>query len=255
MIQLVVARYLENLNWVGNIPPQIQAVVYDKSGENLPDSVALPNVGREAHTYLHHICENFENLADFLVFCQGKPFDHAFDFHRTLREWAVNPPQNDFSWLGHIIDTDTHDGARLFATWSKNLGHERLQMNAFHRALFGFDGPEEYSFVLGAQFGVSRDLITARGLEFWRRALQISLDFPDAAHCFERSWDRVFGVVGVAPELLGEKKTLYLKPIRRLKSSEYERQLRYCCLVRITELTLILRTFSRAHLLNSPRPL
>lgn len=218
MIQLVVARYLENLNWVGNIPPQIEAIIYDKSGENTPDSRALPNVGREAHTYLHHVCENYHDLSDWTVFAQGKPFDHAFDFHKTLREWVVNPPQNPFCWLGHIIDTDSNDGARLFASWSKNQGHERLQMNGFHRALFGVDGPDEYTFVLGAQFGVSRELIRSRPLEFWQRALQLSLEFPDAAHCFERTWDKVFGVVGIAPELLNGRKTLYLKKVRKLVS-------------------------------------
>lgn len=226
-IELVVARYLEDLSWINNIPPQVIARVYDKSpGGN------LPNVGREAHTYLHHICANYHDLPDLTVFAQGKPFDHAFDFHKTLRALAATPDETahatmneamteamgdaGFRWLGHIIDTDDATGARLFATWSKNNGDERLDMDGFHLALFGTDGPQLYTFVLGAQFVATRALIRARPLDFWQRALQVSTDFPDAAHCYERSWDRVFGVEGVDKNWLAGRQTVYLKPIRRL---------------------------------------
>lgn len=210
-IQLVVARYLEDLSWLNNIPPQITARVYDKS-----PSGNLPNVGREAHTYLHHIVENYDALPGLTIFAQGKPFDHAFDFHKTLRALAATPHVDEFRWLGHIIDTDDENGARLFATWSKNKGDERLDMNGFHRALFGTDGPPTYTFVLGAQFIATRDLIRSRPLGFWQNALQVSIDFPDAAHCYERSWDRVLGVAGVDREWLAGRETVYLKPIRRL---------------------------------------
>ena len=217
-IELVVARYLEDLSWLNNIPPQIAARVTDKS-----PSGNLPNVGREAHTYLHHIVENYDALPDLTIFAQGKPFDHAFDFHKTLRALTAATADESgdvaaFRWLGHIIDTDDENGARLFATWSKNNGDERLDMNGFHRALFGTDGPQTYTFVLGAQFIASRELIRSRSLDFWRNALQISIDFPDAAHCYERSWDRVFGVEGVDSDWLAGRETVYLKPIRRLKT-------------------------------------
>ncbi len=211
-IELVVARYLEDLAWLRNIPPQIAARVYDKS----PDG-DLPNVGREAHTYLHHIVENYAALPDLTIFAQGKPFDHAFDFHESLKALASGAETvADFRWLGHIIDTDDCNGARLFATWSKNNGDERLDMNGFHRALFGTNGPPTYTFVLGAQFAATGDLIRSRPLSFWRRALQVSLDFPDAAHCYERSWDRVMGVEGINREWLAGRETVYLKPIKRL---------------------------------------
>ena len=216
-IELVVARYLEDLSWLNNIPRQITARIYDKSPTG-----DLPNVGREAHTYLHHICENYDALPDLTIFAQGKPFDHAFDFHQTLRAIAATSADPSdvaaFRWLGHIIDTDDRNGARLFATWSKNSGDERLEMNGFHRALFGTDGPEKYTFVLGAQFIASRALIRGRSLPFWRHALQISVDFPDAAHCYERSWDRVFGVAGIDGDWLAGRETVYLKPIKRLAS-------------------------------------
>jgi hypothetical protein len=222
VLQLVVARYREDLSWVGNIAAGIEAVIYDKGPAPLRGAVPLENVGREAHTYLHHICERYDDLADVTVFCQGKPFDHAFDFHHTLRDLAENPEGVPaFRWLGHIVDTDSSDG-RLFRAWSKNHHAVGLGLAAFHRALWGTEGPDEYSFFLGGQFVVRRDLVRARPLSFYEQARRVSLEFPEAAHCFERCWDRVFGVRGVAAEVLGSRKTAYLKPIKRHASQGAE---------------------------------
>lgn len=214
-IQLVVARYQEPLNWLRKVPPSIERVVYDKSGEPTPDAIPLPNIGREAHTYLHHICENYRALAPLTVFCQGKPFDHAFDFHHTLRALAENPEgAADFRWLGHIIDTDTSDGA-LFKIWSKNESGVGLDLAGFYCALLGMDGPHEYPFVLGGQFWARRELIWKRPLSFYESARDLSVAFPNAAHCYERTWDKVFGVEGIAPELLAGRKTVYLKTVKK----------------------------------------
>jgi hypothetical protein len=216
MIELVVARYLEDLAWLRNIPPQIRATVYDKNTASPhPDSIPLPNVGREAHSYLHHIIARYDELAPITVFSQGKPFDHVFDFRKTLRELVQTPQTKGFRWLGHIIDTDTKDGA-LFKIWSKNPGGGGIDIAGFHRALFGVEGPEEYVFYLGAHFIATRELIRSRSLEFYRRALQLSTEFPEAAHCYERTWDRVFGVEGIDLEWLEGRKTVYLKPVRKL---------------------------------------
>jgi hypothetical protein len=215
MLELVVARYSENLNWLENIPGDIGTVVYDKSAEPLPGAVPLPNVGREAHTYLHHICERYEDLADIVVFCQGKPFDHAFDFHQTLRNLA-NRPQSapPFRWLGHIVDTDSSDGV-LFRAWSKNPDREGLDLTAFHRALWGDNGPDEYSFYLGAQFLVRRELILEQPRSLYEQAREVAVKFPNAAHCFERCWDRVFKVRDATSDVLAGRKTAYLKRIKK----------------------------------------
>jgi hypothetical protein len=217
--ELVVARYAEDLAWLRNIPPQIRVTVYDKNSDHPhPGGISLPNIGREAHTYLHHIVKRYDTLAPLTVFCQGKPFDHAFDFRKTLRELTQAPTAvADFRWLGHIIDTDDKFGRTLFVPWSKNEDRHELDVAGFHRALFGHEGPEEYVFQLGAQFAATPELIRRRPIEFYQHALDVSTSFPDAAHCFERTWDRVFGVAGVDLEWLADRKTVYLKPIRRLE--------------------------------------
>lgn len=220
--ELIVARYTENLNWLRNLPTEIRKTVYDKSpdGSAGDGAIRLPNVGREAHTYLHHIVCRYDSLADWTVFCQGKPFDHAYDFKKTLRTYADNPAaiggptQAVFHWLGHLIDTDDNRGERLFRPWSKNDDGRGLDLKGFHQALLGTPGPELYTFVLGAQFAIHRDVIRKQPLSFYEHALSVSIAFPDAAHCFERSWDRVFGLVGIEPNWLAGRQTVYLKPMK-----------------------------------------
>ncbi len=222
--ELVVSRYLEDLAWLRKRPANLHVMVYDKSGQykiatqlNGVTVLPLPNVGREAHTYLHHLVSRYDTLAEWTIFCQGKPFDHAFDFKKTLLGFAENAAPGSpsgFQWLGHLIDTDDNRGDRLFRPWSKNEDGRGLDMTGFHRSVFGTDGPELYTFVLGAQFAVHRNLIRHSPLEFYRQALAVSTDFPDAAHCYERSWDRLFGVAGIDPIWLNNRQTVYLKPMR-----------------------------------------
>ena len=220
-VELVIARYTEPLNWLKRVPASVAKTVLDKNPESpWPGSIRLPNIGREAHSYLHFLVERYNCLSDTTVFCQGHPFDHVFDFHPVLKGIAENPEGvGDFLWLGHIIDTDDARGQLLFRGWSKNEEGTELDMNGFHRALFGTEGPPEYSFHLGAQFAVSRAQVRSRSREFWERALFVAGEFPDAAHCFERSWDKVFGAIGIDEVWLDGRKTVYLKPIRRLQES------------------------------------
>lgn len=216
-IELVVARCTEDLSWLRKRPANLTVTVYDKSPDTSggEQAILLPNIGREAHTYLHHIVSRYDSLAEWTVFCQGKPFDHAYDFKKTMREFATNPDiVSSFRWLGHLIDTDDDRGERLFRPWSKNEDGRCLDMRGFHRALFNTDGPEHYTFVLGAQFAVHRDVIRQRPLAFYEQALTVSTTFSDAAHCFERSWGRVFGVVGIDPNWLAGRQTVYLKPMK-----------------------------------------
>ena len=60
-LELVVARYAEDLAWLRRVPKEFAVTVYNK-GDIIPDAIALPNIGREAHTYLHHLADHYEDL-------------------------------------------------------------------------------------------------------------------------------------------------------------------------------------------------
>lgn len=228
MTELVVARYEEDLAWLRKVPVQIQVTVYDKSGTEAqwPEKakkratrIELPNVGREAHSYLHHIISNYEALSPITVFCQGHPFDHASDFHKTLRELASSQTKvRDFRWLGFIIDTDDCRGKRLFVGWSKNPNRKELPVDEFYRSLFEEENPETFRFYVGAQFVVTAEAIRRRSKAFYQRALQLVEEMELAPHCLERMWDRIFGAEGVEEAMLQGKPTAYLKPMKKLNA-------------------------------------
>jgi len=217
-LELVVARHTEDLAWLRRVPSAFTVTVYDKGRPTLPDTTPLPNLGREAHTYLHHLAERHDTLADTTVFVQGHPFDHAPDLHKILRSLADGTfTVPDFHWLGFLADTDDPRGRRLFVPWSKNPERHELQLDDFHQQLFGTPGPPAYRFFVGAQFIITRPIAHHRTPAFYAQARDLAANFPLAPHCFERCWDRVFATDGTATRLSPDQLTTYLKPIKRLQ--------------------------------------
>ena len=73
-IEIVLAKYDESVEWANKYKDKATVTVYDKSSSPVPGAITLPNVGRESHTYLHHIISRYDSLADWTVFSQaGQP--------------------------------------------------------------------------------------------------------------------------------------------------------------------------------------
>jgi len=220
-VELVVARHEEDLAWLGNTSPDLKITVYNK-GPDAPSPramavVNLPNTGREAHSYLQHLVQRYETLSPLTLFCQGKPFDHAPDLHRILRELCAGQKTvADFLWLGFLIDTDDKRGRRLFVPWSKNPSGRELPLDECFRKIFGTESPEQFRFFGGAQFVVTAECVRSRPKSFYEKVLQVVLEEELAPHALERIWDRMFGVIGVSEDMMQGRETVYLKPIRRL---------------------------------------
>ena len=81
-VELVVARYQEDVDWCR----RSNCTVYNK-GPRLNTTqtegvryLELPNIGRESHTWLTHIVERWDTLAETTVFMQGErtlqPLEH-----------------------------------------------------------------------------------------------------------------------------------------------------------------------------------
>ena len=218
-LELVVARHREDLAWLRRVPEEFAVTVYNK-GDKIHDAHPLPNTGREAHTYLHHLAERHDTLAGLTVFVQGRPFDHAPDLHKVLRALAdgsLSVP--DFHWLGFVADTDDSRGRRLFVPWSKNPARAELPLDEFHQQIFGRPGPADYRFFPGAQFIVARRAARRRERAFYEHARRLAAADPLAPHCFERCWDRVFLADGTAGRLPPDRLTAYFKPVKRLTAS------------------------------------
>ena len=227
-IELVVARHEEDLRWLRRVPPSFRISVYNKGiSEALPESLhgregvsvlSLPNVGREAHSYLTHLIARYDSLAAVTIFCQGRPFDHAPDLHDRLVALAARKETpTPFLWYGFLEDTDDPKGQRLFVPWSKNPERTELATGTLYEELFGDISPDLFFFRGGAQFAVSREGVRNRSWAFYERALEACLADPLTPHSLERFWDRFFGDPFIDPSMLGPDGTRYLKKIRRLE--------------------------------------
>jgi hypothetical protein len=100
LFQIVVARYNENISYL--TPFEKVSVIYNKGDDNIQEEfiniIKLPNIGRESHTYLYHIINNYNNLADNTIFIQGNITDHKlleFKKYITNKDFTGNLSLND----------------------------------------------------------------------------------------------------------------------------------------------------------------
>ena len=218
-LELVVCRCGEDLSWTRNVPRSVAVTIYDKTPPPdlpWPGSVPLPNVGREAHAWLHHLTERYDSLAEQTVFAQGHPFDHAPDMHAVIRRQAAGEtPAPDFLWLGFLWETDDARGHPTFVHWSKTPERRELDLQGFFRRLWGEPAPAQVRYVGGGQFVLSRRAAHRRSREFYEKARLLSMQFPDAAHALERTWDRVFLAPPLDPALFGPSGLRLLKPVKK----------------------------------------
>lgn len=220
-VELVIARYEENLNWLRNLRaklPELRVTIYDKGREQnrAPDALPLPNVGREAHTHLHHLATRYATLSDVTFFLQGYPFDHVPDLKdrvAAVREAAHAVA--DFEWLGFIIDTDDDRGRRLHVPWTKNTERAELPMATYYEPLLGRPCPPDFAFRPGGQYVVTREAVQRRPPAFYEQARDlVAQPGMEAACCLERFWDQLFLAESRERQLLDGAKTLYLRPTK-----------------------------------------
>lgn len=145
---MVVARYNENLDWLKSVPWNY--IVFNKGEDNLPkwikNEIKLPNIGREAHTYLIYIIDNYDNLPDFCIFVQGNPFEHS---KQLLEKMTRFDGRVNFFTL-----SDRTLSSRRYGTLTR-AGHKVAQSA---RKIF-VDEINSFSFPKGAQFILSRKAV------------------------------------------------------------------------------------------------
>ena len=201
-VEVVVARYGEDVSWTAELGYPV--TVYDKSGR--PGPLALPNIGRESHTYLTHIIRRYADLAAFTVFVQGAPFEHmpvgttpAAFAARIAQDVRLGVTFTGFAAFKLKCDRlgRPHDMADPAKHGHRPGFGKDIPVGEVYRRLFGDPVPE--TFLTPAPAGmlfVARERILARPLAFYHRALALVVADPDDAHntghAFERLWQIVF---------------------------------------------------------------
>lgn len=183
-LQLVVARYNEDIEWVYTLG--FPYIIYNKGEDISVPCVKLPNIGREAHSYLYHIISNYDNLSEYLVFLQGYPYDH---FPR-IRKFLINLPNSIKSVKEY--SEGCYGLARKY--WEENIPqcHKvNVYPEQIDRIFFKFY-LEKYFYAGGAQYFVHRDNIVNKPKQFYFDLLNYYKWEDHEAWSFERLWPMIF---------------------------------------------------------------
>lgn len=200
---LVVAKYQEDMAWTRKYSQRL--VIYNKgSRDTIPDDllqfvVDLPNVGREAHTFLWHIVHNYDNLDEILVFVQGRCNDHL------NKGWTV---EDLFTLDGKMCSSNLVDST-LWGSYASTYDFRIPQWSGtrlaptshnetygqWYERMFGTLFPHHDTKVyVGAIFSVRREVVLKYPKLIYERLLEeMSHDnAPEAAHFMERTWSKMF---------------------------------------------------------------
>jgi hypothetical protein len=213
-VDLVVSHYAADLSWVQALRrPGLNVRVYEK-GEGpcgLPVQ-RLPNVGKNDHTYLHHLVEHYHDLADWTLFTPDYPFDHLPGEHSReagldlFRRGLVPQTNVTVPWLcqvkdwrddGRIAwDAFTNRPDRNGTTWadrfaSGKIEKAELDFVSWSKRYVGYDPSQGWpGYAAGGVFGAPKAAIRYLPLLFYARLRdQLSKAVePEEGHYVERLW-------------------------------------------------------------------
>jgi len=171
--EIVVSRYSENISWTKKYNNFI--TLYNKGDDLIENSIRLNNIGREAHSYLYHIVNNYNNLAEYTCFLQGDPFNpHSPRLYQYLDHVIhSNEVLPEFFWISErIVESDFEYKREPYHKIFPNIKYA-------YEKVFG-EPPkiEKFFFGSGAQFCVSKNRIRERPIEFYQNVLNIFTHDP-----------------------------------------------------------------------------
>ena len=190
-------EFKDLLNEIGN---DFNVNVYNKSGIELSDlspnhkQIMTDNIGREGHTYLTHIINNYDNLPDLTIFIQDDFYNHLFRlsyFFDKLNENIEKPfYQYPCSWrvgdgYSTISRTITNGFVELF-TMPNNYSIKEFSEK------FNLKLPEVYTTETCAHFFVSKEMILKHSKEKYQEILEWLLSDDRNGFVLEHCWYLIF---------------------------------------------------------------
>ena len=205
---VIIAYYNENIDWISNIDTNYNDIyLYNKSGKTLNinpiiNVIELPNIGRESHTYLYHIINNYSNLPNECIFLQGNPFDHSIPEQELFK--IINNTNNSTEkfifltkfklFLEKNQDSTFKEHGFLNSFWQNEHNLSSCIVKIYNELYPNFTST---LFAPGALFLVNKENIYKNSLEFYKKCLNILLNSenltdPPEGHAFERLWYYIF---------------------------------------------------------------
>jgi Protein of unknown function (DUF3431) len=211
-ITIIISRYNETLDWTLIEPfNKYKYIVYNKGPndnfekQNVEKIINLPNIGREGHTYLYHISNNYDNLSDIIVFFPGSvELPNKFNKAKALLENIETHKAAIF--LGEYTN-NIYNIFKNFKleTWQSTSGDNKsinsetnLELSPhrpygkWYKYLFGNTSANWFTYY--GIFSISKHDILQHPksrYEFLTEILSKSSN-PEVGHYIERSWGAIF---------------------------------------------------------------
>ena len=212
--QIVVARYEEDVSWL--LPFKDITIIYNKGNfSNILNNfevMKLENFGRESHTYLYHIINNYDNLAEKTIFFQGKINDHKIldieeyfgntDFIGKFDNLSFNKLYNHIDHYGKW-GIDYKNGNMLKCDYIPIYWLKKIIGIDLDQYLEKKD--EKFKVVWGANFSISKKIILSKPKIFYQNILRY-LEYhknPEIGHYLERTWYLIFMNKYINKDLIG----------------------------------------------------
>ncbi|XP_022086010.1 uncharacterized protein LOC110976754 isoform X2 [Acanthaster planci] len=200
--ELVIAHYKENLDWLK--PFADHTLVYHKGNELGPPFQffsweRLPNVGRESHTYLHHIITFYHHLPDITVFAQGdkmsgRCFQNPLEYIESARKGVPCIRLRDkYREWGNMVFPPEY--LEYHANRGDPIQRTNVTFGQMYQDLFGRKPPRRgIRYCWNACFGATRQQILRHPLEFYQKALAYVSKYSNQEEChyLERLWYHFF---------------------------------------------------------------
>ena len=202
---VIIARYDEDISWLKEYK-DFKIIVYNK-GKKLKDSIYyqvinLENLGRESHTWLHHIVKNYNELHELNIFLQGRIDDLNYMVYKDINSYIENINKYGFSvsrlgLLGPFhwkLNVGIENDERYKQQWINNeitksdLGFRNFSLKIFPKI------PLFVATSYGGCFAVKKEKILQYDLSFYEELLNIlkASKNPIEGHYMERLWCYMF---------------------------------------------------------------
>lgn len=214
-LDLVVARYQEELSWIDNLHDiYTKKYIYNKGLPIEIDSLSLPNDGREGYVYLYHVIQNYNNLADVTIFTQASAWSNDIKKNKLLKTidtvkktktsviYGVKSPFNNKKIYDFMINNykiTTEENYKYNSDTSLKLSQYRPLGNWFTTHF-----PNETIEFTSCHsiFAASRKDIQKRPVDFYKVLFaEASYKNPEIEHYFERVWKNIFSIENAFDEL------------------------------------------------------
>ena len=212
--ELVIAAYDGYLDWLDNVDKKVKITVYRKGEEpkQREDEILIePNKGRCVHTFFNHLYTNYDNLSDYTFFAQDYPFDHWENVIEILNDgrpetYETTAQLKIGGYYGYHFNTITIPSPRGGCMWnlseSKQHGkgkvlvcnsngfpqdlNPNIDVDLYWKKLFTSDVPNEYEFMPGGHFGITKKHAQLRSKDFYKQIIDLLLQDIHSPWMIER---------------------------------------------------------------------